>query len=77
MSLEHNPSSLARRLPALSLAVLGFVIASYLVLYQLDFVAHVWEPFFGSGSERVLHSFIACMLPVPARSVTPRRLWLA
>ncbi len=65
MSVEHNPSSLARRLPVLSLALLGFGIASYLALYQLHVVAHVWEPFFGNGSERVLHSFTARMLPVP------------
>lgn len=65
MRLDYNPSSLARRLPVVCLAVFGFGIASYLALYQLHFVAHVWEPFFGNGSERVLHSFIARMLPVP------------
>jgi uncharacterized membrane protein len=37
----------------------------YLGLYQLRIVPTVWEPFFGSGSEAVLNSFISKALPVP------------
>jgi hypothetical protein len=37
----------------------------YLALYQLGVLARVWEPFFGSGSQAVLHSGIARSLPFP------------
>ena len=53
------------RLPVLLLAAVGCGLASYLALYQLGVLAHVWEPFFGEGSQRVLHSFISRLLPVP------------
>jgi hypothetical protein len=47
------------------LAVIGFSIAGYLTAYQTGFVREVWEPFFGRGSARVLHSFVSKILPVP------------
>jgi uncharacterized membrane protein len=36
-----------------------------LALYQWGGIATVWEPFFGDGSQKVLHSFISRLLPVP------------
>jgi Vitamin K epoxide reductase family. len=62
---SYDPSSWRERIPILILALVGFGIASYLALYQLGVVQHVWEPFFGDGSERVLHSAISRLLPVP------------
>ncbi len=64
-SEEANPSSFRHRLPVLLLAAIGCGIASYLALYQFGVLAHVWEPFFGEGSQRVLHSFVSRLLPVP------------
>lgn len=52
-------------MPILAFAVAGFCIASYLAAFQLGAVRNVWEPFFGDGSRKVLHSFISQMLPVP------------
>ena len=46
-------------------AVLGFVVSSYLALYQYGLLEDVWEPFFGRDSEKVLHSFLSTLLPVP------------
>jgi hypothetical protein len=62
---SYDPSSWRERLPIVVLALAGFVIAGYLALYQFGVVRHVWEPFFGDGSERVLHSAISRLLPVP------------
>ncbi len=63
---RHNPSAWYVRLPGMVLALTGFAIATYLGLYQLGIVAHVWEPFFGNGSRAILRdSWIAHLLPVP------------
>ncbi len=61
----RNPSAWRERLPLIVLALLGCAIASYLALYQLGVVATVWEPLFGNGSQIILHSIVARMLPVP------------
>ncbi|HEY4257920.1 MAG TPA: vitamin K epoxide reductase family protein [Candidatus Udaeobacter sp.] len=63
--LGLNPSSWRFRCPILFLAITGFCIALYLALYQWGILKTVWEPFFGNGSERVLHSFVSRLLPVP------------
>ena len=63
---SFNPSAWSHRLPVLALALAGCGIATYLTLYQLDVIAHVWEPFFHSGSRVILkESSIARLLPVP------------
>jgi uncharacterized membrane protein len=49
----------------IGLALLGAGIASYLTLYQAGRIRQVWEPFFGAGSEVVLHSWVSRTLPVP------------
>ena len=46
------------------LALLGFAIAGYLTLDQIGAVT-AWEPFFGRGTEAVLHSKFSRALPVP------------
>lgn len=64
-SARDNPSRWSIRLPIAGLAFLGLGISSYLAADQFGLLAHVWEPFFGQGSERVLHSFLSRLLPVP------------
>ncbi len=63
--LAFSPSEWRWRFPVLVLAVIGCCIATYLALYQWAVMPNVWEPFFGSGSKRVLHSSISRILPVP------------
>lgn len=63
--LSFNPSSWRFRCPILFLAITGFCLALSLALYQWGILKTVWEPFFGNGSERVLHSFVSRLLPVP------------
>lgn len=62
---EYNPATWSQRLPIIILALVGFAIATYLALFQLDIIATVWEPFFGDGSRVILTSRISHVLPVP------------
>jgi uncharacterized membrane protein len=61
----YNPSTWNQRVPLVVIAIIGFVIALYLGLYQLKMISSVWEPFFNSGTEKVLNSPISKALPVP------------
>lgn len=60
-----NPSTWSERIPIVGLAMIGFFIALYLGLYQLDVFSTVWEPFFGDGSRTILDSRISHILPIP------------
>ena len=62
---DANPSSWRQRLPIVAVALVGFGIATYLTLYQLEVFDTVWEPFFGDGSETVLNSGVSHALPIP------------
>ncbi|HEY5315923.1 MAG TPA: vitamin K epoxide reductase family protein [Pirellulales bacterium] len=67
---KDDPSRRGRRAPVLILALAGCGIAVYLTLYQLDILASVFEPFFGSGSRRILKdSGISHLLPIPDASL--------
>jgi uncharacterized membrane protein len=61
---DYNPSTWQQRIPLVAIALVGFFIALYLGLYQVGVFSTVWEPFFGKGSERVLHSFVSKAFPV-------------
>ena len=61
---RKNPSAWGERLPIVALSLIGFVIATYLALYQYGVVDDVWEPFFGDGSRTVLDSSLSRVLPV-------------
>jgi uncharacterized membrane protein len=61
----YNPSSWNERWWLIAIALIGFLISGYLALYQWGFFHSVWEPFFGAGSDRVLHSGLSRMLPIP------------
>jgi uncharacterized membrane protein len=58
-------SSWRHRIPIIALASCGVCIALYLSAFQLRVIPRVWDPVFGNGSERVLHSFISRLLPLP------------
>jgi uncharacterized membrane protein len=60
----YNPSSWPQRLPLVGLAVIGFVMAAYLALYQFRVLPTVWEPLFGEGSVVILNSPVSRALPV-------------
>ena len=62
---DYNPSAWGQRLPIVGVAIVGFLIALYLGLYQLDVFETVWEPFFGDGSRKILNSSVSEVLPIP------------
>ncbi|MGH7966443.1 MAG: vitamin K epoxide reductase family protein [Candidatus Binatia bacterium] len=62
---SYNPSGWSERLPILAFALVGFGIAAYLALYQWGVFTVVWEPLFGDGSQKILHSGISRLLPIP------------
>ena len=64
-NINENPSSWEKRKPLLFMAIAGFIIALYLGLYELHFFKNVWEPFFGNGTNKILHSSFSRSLPVP------------
>lgn len=62
---DYNPASWKERIPIVVLALIGFCIATYLAMYQLEIFPTVWEPFFGEGSKTILNSSVSKVLPVP------------
>ena len=62
---SSNPSSWSKRIFLLILAIVGFLIAFYLGLYQLHVFKNVWEPFFGNGTNAVVKSSFSRSLPIP------------
>jgi hypothetical protein len=62
---SYNPSTWHQRMPMIVLALFGWFISRYLAAAQLGYIPQAWEPFFGEGTERVLHSEISRMWPVP------------
>jgi hypothetical protein len=58
---HYNPSSWAERIPICALAMVGFLVAIVLGLYQWKLIDHIWDPFFSgpnglNGSEAVVTS---------------------
>ena len=52
---NENPTAWPKRIALAALAFAGFCVAAYLTLYQIKVFPSVWDPFFPSGSPRVLH----------------------
>lgn len=62
---DYNPSTWLQRFPIIVLALIGFLVAAYLSLFQMNIIPDVWEPFFGTGSSTILTSSISYVLPIP------------
>lgn len=60
----YNPSSWIRRWLAVALALIGFFISRYLAAHQLGYIQHAWDPFFGSGSDKVTTSAVSRSFPI-------------
>ncbi len=60
-----DPSGWRERGPVLLLALVAAGLSFHLGMYQLHWIAHVWDPLFGQGSERVLTSRFSKLFPVP------------
>ncbi|MDQ3032678.1 MAG: vitamin K epoxide reductase family protein [Myxococcota bacterium] len=62
---DYDPSSWSQRIPIALVALVGFGVATYLSLFQLEIIPSVWEPFFGDGSRVILTSGVSNILPIP------------
>ncbi|MCW8194029.1 NAD-dependent epimerase/dehydratase family protein [Proteobacteria bacterium 005FR1] len=62
---DYSPSTWQQRLPIILLALVGLLISRYLGAYQLGHIPAAWDPFFGSGTERIITSEISEAWPVP------------
>jgi Vitamin K epoxide reductase family len=63
-SWSYNPSSWIRRWLGIALAVLGFILSRYLAAHQLGYISHLWDPFFGDGSDKVTGSALSKSFPI-------------
>ena len=60
----YNPSSWHQRAPMVALGFVGWFISRHLAAVQLGYIPSVWEPFFGEGTLRVLHSEVSRSWPI-------------
>jgi hypothetical protein len=56
---DYNPSSWRQRIPICLIAMVGFVIAAYMGLYQWRLIDSAWDPIFGRQTEAVLDSGVS------------------
>ncbi|MFW5967406.1 MAG: vitamin K epoxide reductase family protein [Persicimonas sp.] len=61
---SYNPSSWPQRGIMIALAFLGWLVSRYLAAYQLGYIGHAFDPFFGESTDRVLSSNMSHMWPV-------------
>ena len=73
----HNPSTWARRLPLIALALVGFASASYVAAYELGYIASFWDPFFEDEPRRVLDPEALRSHPASVAGLTAVSLLLA
>ncbi len=61
---SYNPSSWPQRWIMIVMGFAGWVVSRYLGAFQLGYIDHAWDPFFGEGSRLVLNSNMSHMWPV-------------
>jgi uncharacterized membrane protein len=62
---SYNPSSWPQRVPIIALALVGFFLSRHMTAFQLEHITSLRDPFFGSGTERVLTSDVSRAFPIP------------
>jgi len=60
----YSPSSWPQRWIMILPCLAGWMVSRYLAAFQLGYIDHVWEPFFGAESLRVLNSEMSHSWPV-------------
>jgi hypothetical protein len=56
---DYNPSAWSQRIPIAIMAMVAFVIAVYMGLYQWRLIGSAWDPIFGTQTENVLDSNVS------------------
>lgn len=59
---DYNPSAWSQRIPICILALIAFVMATHMALFQWHLIAAPWDPVFGDQTRRVLESDVALMM---------------
>lgn len=62
----YNPSSWPQRWLMILTGLAGWIVSRYLAAFQLGYINHVWDPFFGfaEGTKQVLNSNMSHMWPI-------------
>lgn len=60
----YNPSSWPQRWSMIALAFVGWLVSRYLGAFQLGYIDHAWDPFFGDSTRKVLTSKMSEMWPI-------------
>jgi uncharacterized membrane protein len=61
---SYNPSSWEERIPVITFAWIGFLVARYLASYQLEYISYIPDPAFGEGTMNVLDSEVSKSFPI-------------
>jgi hypothetical protein len=61
---SYNPSSWPQRAIMIALAFVGWVVSRYLTTFQLGYIDHAWDPFFGESTKQVLNSSMSHSMPI-------------
>jgi hypothetical protein len=61
---SYNPSTWHQRAPIIICGFAGWFISRALAAVQLGYIERAWEPFFGEGTQRVLHSDVSRAWPI-------------
>lgn len=56
---DYNPSAWSQRVPICVLAMVAFLIATYMGLYQWRLIDSAWDPVFGPQTQQVLDSQVS------------------
>ena len=62
---SYNPSSWPQRAPIIALALVGFFLSRQMAAFELQHITSFPDPFFGSGTVRVLTSTVSRSFPIP------------
>jgi len=61
---SYNPSSWPQRWIMIGLGFAGWLVSRYLAAFQLGYINHAWDPFFGDSSRQVLTSNMSQAWPI-------------
>ncbi|WP_339676332.1 vitamin K epoxide reductase family protein [uncultured Gimesia sp.] len=61
---SYNPSSWPQRWIMIVTGFAGWLVSRYLAAFQLGYIDHAWDPFFGESTKRVLNSSMSHTWPL-------------
>ena len=61
---SYNPSSWPQRWIMIALGFVGWMASRYLGAFQMGYIEHAWDPFFGNSTRQVLNSKLSHSWPI-------------